>query len=296
MVRGARADQARAIDIAFDRGIDWFDTAPQYGDGESETTLGKVLGRRGRVSTKVRLAPGDRGRIGAAIELAMEASLTRLGRDGVELYQLHNIIGPKDEGTTLSPRTVLEEVVPAFRKLREQGKARFLGLTAIGDAAGLAELVTSGAFDSAQVPFNLLNPTGVEPPPPGFVGEDFRGLMKAGATAGVGTIGIRILAAGALSGEAARHPVAAQNVAPIASGADYAADLAVARRFLPLVAEGFCRSLTEAAIRFAITPPEMSMALIGVASVEQFEAAADAAAKGPLPQAALDRIAALRAG
>jgi L-galactose dehydrogenase/L-glyceraldehyde 3-phosphate reductase len=85
------------------------------------------------------------------------------------------------------------------------------------------------------------------------------------------------------------------NVAPIASGADYAADLAVARRLAPLVAEGHAASLAELAIRYALTPPQISTALIGTASIEQLEVAIAAAEKGPLPAETLARIGTLLA-
>jgi len=111
----------------------------------------------------------------------------------------------------------------------------------------------------------------------------------------VGLIGIRIIAAGALSGEAARHPLAMPEVAPIASGDSYAADVAAARRLLPLVEAGVAGSLAELAIRYATFAPGMGCALIGTASVEQLEAAIAAVGQGPLPAEAIARIGALLA-
>jgi aryl-alcohol dehydrogenase-like predicted oxidoreductase len=99
------------------------------------------------------------------------------------------------------------------------------------------------------------------------------------------------LAAGALSVEETRHPIAAQNVAPIASGASYAADLARAKLFRPLVAEGHASSLAEAALRFAISTDALSTVLIGIATIEQFEYAVASVNKGPLSPAALARVA-----
>ena len=178
-------------------------------------------------------------------------------------------------------------------RLRRQGKCRFLGITALGEEAALRQVLGSGAFDTAQMPYNILNPSNLGALPADLPGQDFRGLMRHAAAHGVGVIGIRILAAGALSGEAARHPVAMQQVAPIASAGSFEADLANARRLLPLVREGHAGSLAELAIRFAITPPEMGTALIGTASLDQLEAALAAAERGALPPATLDRIGAL---
>jgi L-galactose dehydrogenase/L-glyceraldehyde 3-phosphate reductase len=83
------------------------------------------------------------------------------------------------------------------------------------------------------------------------------------------------------------------SVAPIASGADYASDVAAALRFAPLAGEGHAGDLVEAAIRFAMAHEAMSTVLVGMATLGQLEHALAAAEKGPLGAAALDRVAAL---
>ena len=74
---------------------------------------------------------------------------------------------------------------------------------------------------------------------------------------------------------------------PIGSAMSYDADVARACRLLPLVKEGFARSLTEAATRFAISHPAMGTILVGMATPQQFEDALAAVQKGRLPPAAL---------
>src|SRR5262249_5777457 len=84
MVRGSRAEQDRAVPRAIELGINYFDTAPQYGDGASEINLGrclKALQRDVIIGTKVRIATVDRVRIGEAVASSLDASLQRLGRD-----------------------------------------------------------------------------------------------------------------------------------------------------------------------------------------------------------------------
>jgi L-galactose dehydrogenase/L-glyceraldehyde 3-phosphate reductase len=292
LVRGTPQEQEASLARAFAAGITYVDTAPAYGDGESERNLGralKALGAKPWLGTKVRLPAAARGDIAGAIAASLEASLARLGRDSVDLFQLHDPIGSPG-GYTLAQ--VLEEAVPAMQRLRDQGKCRFLGITALGDTAVLGRLLSAGVIDTAQVPYNLLNPSWLAPMPPDLPGQDFAELGLDAVSCGVGLIGIRILAAGALSGVAERHPVAMPQVAPIASGVDYAADLATALRLAPLVAEGHASSLAELAIRYAITPPQIATALIGTASIEQLEIAIAAAEKGPLPVETLTRIAA----
>ena len=69
---------------------------------------------------------------------------------------------------------------------------------------------------------------------------------------------IRVLAGGALSGSAERHPIASPAPEPIGSAMQYDADIDRARRLMPLVEEGFAASLTEAATRFALSHPAMA--------------------------------------
>jgi aryl-alcohol dehydrogenase-like predicted oxidoreductase len=113
-------------------------------------------------------------------------------------------------------------------------------------------------------------------------------------TAGVGVVGIRVLAGGALSGSAERHPIASPPPEPIGSAMSYDADVDRARRLMPLVKEGFAASLAEAATRFALSHPAMGTMLVGMATPQQFEDALAAVQNGPLPKAALDRLAELR--
>ena len=163
MVRGEARDQERAIARALDVGVNYFDTAVQYGNGESEKNLGRILQTlkpaNAIVGTKVRLPGAHYGRIAEAITQSLDNSLTRLRRERVDVFHLHNAITHGGGGHALSVRQVLDEVVPTFRRLRDAGKIRFLGFTAVGDTAALREVVDSAAFDSAQVVYNMLNPS-----------------------------------------------------------------------------------------------------------------------------------------
>lgn len=298
MVRGSAADQERAVARAVEAGVNYFDTAPDYGQGESERVLGRVL-RAVRadviVGTKVRLREAVPGKIGAEIESSLDASLQRLGRDSVDLFQLHNPIAPDGAPANLSAATVLGEVLPAFERLQAEGKIRWLGITAIGETSAMHEVVATGRIDSAQVPLNMLNPSPVRGLPTGFPASDYRQLMPRARDNGVGVIGIRVLAAGALAGLEGRHPTAMQSVPPIGSSPTYEADLANARRLLPLVQEGHAGSLAEAAMRFAVSNDSMSTVLVGFSDLDHLEAAIAAFNKGPLSAEAMARVAQLQA-
>jgi aryl-alcohol dehydrogenase-like predicted oxidoreductase len=298
MVRGDPADQERLVAHAIDAGVNYFDTAVLYGDGESEKNLGRVLQKlkpaNVAVGTKVRVPSSEFDRIAEAIAISLEGSLSRLHRDRVDIFHLHNPITETGGGAALSVRQVLGDVVPAFERLRQQGKIRFLGISAIGDTAALHQVIDAGVFDSAQVVYNMLNPSAGEKLPGNYPAQDYGRLFDHTRAASVGVVGIRVLAGGALSGSAERHPIASPAPEPIGSAMSYDADLDRARRLMPLVKEGFASSLTEAATRFALSHPAMGTILVGMATPQQFEDALAAVEKGPLPRAALDRLSALR--
>ena len=300
MVRGEPADRERTVARAIDAGVNYFDTAVRYGDGESEKNLGRILQTLKPanvvVGTKVGLPVSDFGRIAKAVATSLEGSLSRLRLPQVDIFHLHNPISDNGGGEALSVRQVLEEVVPAFERLRQQGKTRFLGLTAIGDTAALHKVIDARAFDSAQVVYNMLNPSAAAALPANYPAQDYGQLFDHTTAAGVGAIGIRVLAGGALSGSAERHRIASPAPEPIGSAMNYDADVARARRLKPLVEEGFAENLTEAATRFAISHPAMGTILVGMATPQQFGDALAAVQKGPLPAAALTRLTALRQG
>jgi aryl-alcohol dehydrogenase-like predicted oxidoreductase len=298
MVRGDPADQERLVARAIDVGVNYFDTAVLYGDGASEQNLGRVLRKlkpaNAIVGTKVRVPPDAFGRIADTIATSLEGSLARLQLGRADIFHLHNPITLSGGGSALSVRQVLDDVVPAFQRLRQQGKLRYLGISAVGDTAALHQVIDAGVFDSAQIVYNMLNPSAGEALPQNYPAQDYGRLFDHTKAAGVGVVGIRVLAGGALSGSAERHPIASPAPEPIGSAMSYDADIDRACRLMPLVTEGFASSLTEAATRFALSHPAMGTLLVGMATPQQFEDALAAVEKGPLPQAALDRLAALR--
>jgi len=299
MVRGAPADQERAVAQAIDAGINYFDTAAMYGNGESEKNLGRILDKLKPnviVGTKVRIPSASFNRIAAAVAESLDASLKRMNRDQVDIFHLHNAITVSGGGENLSANQVLGEVVPAFDKLRQQGKLRFPGITAVGDTAALHQVIDSRTIVSAQVSYNMLNPSAAESLPPNYPAQDYAKMFDHTQAAGVGVVGIRVLAGGALSGVPDRHPIASPPPDPIGSANSYNADMERARRLMPLVQEGHAGSLAEAAIRFAMTHKAMGTILVGMATIEQFEQSLAAVNKGPLSQQALDRLAALQRG
>jgi aryl-alcohol dehydrogenase-like predicted oxidoreductase len=190
----------------------------------------------------------------------------------------------------LTSQEVLEDVISAFRQLQADGKVRFYGITGLGDTEALFEVINSTLLHTVQVCYNLLNPSAGHPVPQGFPSQDFRLLIDRATAQGMGSIGIRVLAAGALSGQEARHPIAVPSVEPIASGPDYRTDVERARDLDFLVEERYANNLVEAAMRFAWNKTNLSTALVGVSSLEHLEQAIAAQAQGALPASALVRL------
>jgi aryl-alcohol dehydrogenase-like predicted oxidoreductase len=106
----------------------------------------------------------------------------------------------------------------------------------------------------------------------------------------MGVIGIRILAGGALSGAMDRHPVASASVNPIGSEKAYSADVARAKRYAFLLDEGVVSTLVEAAVRFLVSMPSISIALIGISSRDQLEQAVQYVERGPFPPDILEHL------
>ena len=145
-----------AVRRALQAGINWIDTAPSYGDGQSEQALGwllKDVGQTPYVSTKVRIdLNGDRDIVGQ-VERSLHASLERLARPNVDLLQLHNPIGGAADRGALSLDDVLGPggAADGLERVRDQGLTRFVGLTALGDAAACREALASGRDNGRTV-------------------------------------------------------------------------------------------------------------------------------------------------
>jgi aryl-alcohol dehydrogenase-like predicted oxidoreductase len=144
-----RAQAIETIHAALDAGINLIDTAPGYGDGNSESIVGEALeGRRDDVvlATKV----GYRG-TAEEVRESVEASLRRLRTDAVEVIQFHGGMYTEEEVRHILDDGLLDTLVA----LRKEGKARFLGFT-VEEPWTARPLIATGAFDVMQVRYNLI--------------------------------------------------------------------------------------------------------------------------------------------
>lgn len=292
MIRGDPGERERTVARALELGVNYFDTAPSYGQGESEIQLGRVLKHLSAepyLGTKVGLEVSEMHAPDRAITRSLEASLRRLGRERVDLLQIHNQIGAtrSPDGAVLAVEDLREGVIPVLEKLKQQGKIRLWGITGLGEIGPLHRLLEDTDPDTVQVCYNLLNPSAGATLPPGYPARDYSGLLQRAQSQNLGVLVIRALAAGALTDTTERHPASLQRAMPITSVHGYAADFEQGRRFRMLIHRGWAEDLVEAALRFCISQPSATTLLLGFSALQHLERAAACVSRGPLPEEAL---------
>ena len=292
------ATRREAIRRALAGGINWIDTAAQYGNGKSEEALGWLLPEASRMSmsgvapylsTKFQLDVEHLEDVPAQIEERFRGSLARLKRTSVDLLQLHNRIGSRAGGRVLTVGQILGRngVAEGMERLREKGLIKHLGITAIGEAAPVCEVIRSGRFDSAQVYYNLLNPSAGRRMPKAWTGHDFSGVIEACKAHGVAVLAIRIFAAGIIATDerTGRESILTANTT-------HAEEERKTRAVFAAIGDGH-GTRAQAALRFVLSNPDVSAAIIGSAELHHIDEALEAERRGPLPGEALERLDAL---
>ena len=135
-----------SVSMAMDRGVNYFDVAPEYGDAEERMGIA-LQGKRDRVFLSCKT--GKRDKSGAEAEL--HRSLTRLKTDHFDLYQLHHIRSKDETEQALGPGGAME----AFVEAKQKGLVRFLGFSAHTTKAALLAM-ESFPFDTIMFPVNFM--------------------------------------------------------------------------------------------------------------------------------------------
>lgn len=247
------------IRAALDAGVDFFDTAPVYGFGYSERTLGRVLREEGRlgevtVATKFGMVwdePGGevRKHTGRDSVLAeVEASLDRLGVDTIDLYLAH----------WPDPDTSVEETALAAAELLEQGVVRAIG-ACNHSADQLARWSAVAPLHAAQFRYNLFE-RDVEPDALAFCRDH-----------GVPTMAYSPLARGMLTGamRPGHEPTDSARRAEMFHGASFASHLAVVERLREHAEDAHHATVLVFALRWLLDRPGVSTALWGARRPEQ---------------------------
>jgi aryl-alcohol dehydrogenase-like predicted oxidoreductase len=145
-IGGAYCETADGYRAALDCGVNYVDTARVYRNGEDEKVIGQAIrGRRDGLILATKSGQRDAG--GARKDL--ETSLQLLGVDHVDIWQLHHLNTQEDREKALAPGGAIE----AAQKAREQGLARFIGVTG-HDWPQIAQAVATGLFDTVLCWYN----------------------------------------------------------------------------------------------------------------------------------------------
>ncbi len=267
---GGRIDFAASravVHRALDLGVTLIDTADSYGNrGGSEEALGEILGARRNeivLATKFGMPMDDAGRLRGAsrgyIMGAVEASLTRLRTDRIDLYQLHRP----------DAKTPIEETLRALDDLVRQGKVRFIGCSNLSAQEVVAAQETARAhgltpFISCQDEYSLLER------------EIERELLPVIAARGLGLLPYFPLASGLLTGKYVRGAPPPRGTR-LARNSAHAADYLTERnwRVVEALSDFASRrghSLIELAFGWLLSHPEVSSVIAGATSPAQVEA------------------------
>jgi aryl-alcohol dehydrogenase-like predicted oxidoreductase len=257
------AEAKRIVDLAFDAGVNFFDTANSYGGGESESLLGKALEGRRReaiVATKffnpMGPGPNDSGMSRVHVMQSIEESLRRLRTDYIDLYYVHHV----------DTQTPLDELLRAMDDLIRQGKVRYLACSNYEAWRLMEALWTSDSrgwsrFECYQPQYSLV------------VRDIEQELVPLCRYKGLGIVAWSPLAGGFLSG---KYRPGARTVEGTRSEEQWAyperyfaanADETLAA--LLEVARELDRSPAQVAVRWVLEQPGVTAAIIGARTVEQ---------------------------
>lgn len=281
MIWGDANDRLKAAQHAMDLGINYFDTAATYGNGQSEVNLGEVLVKLDKlpnVGSKVALQEEELRDIPLAIRRSVERSLLRLHIDTLDIVHLHNRVtakrSPGDHlaiGALLTYEEMLGEkgVQETFLALKSEGKLRHFGFCAFGgDPVVYNAVADQGKFDSVLVFYNILNPSSARSMPSTFTQHDYANVLDRAKQNGVGAVALRVLEAGALSGSPIPHDL---NRGGPSSDPEYSRNAERAQKltFLQRTNE----TLAQVGIRFALANNSVSTVLVGFSDLSQIDEA-----------------------
>jgi aryl-alcohol dehydrogenase-like predicted oxidoreductase len=282
LINASEATRWAVLQRAVAGGINWIDTAPLYGNGTSEETIGRhiaVLSPRPLVSTKVRLDREHMVDIAGAIERSLEQSLERLQLERVALLQLHNQIGTAvGDRPPVSTRQVLGAVADTFDRLKEQGLIQATGISAVGSTSACLEVIESGRFDAAQIYYNAINPSAAwSSTAADWKGQAFCGIIAACWRLNMGMLAIRVLAGGPLASP--RRP---DGLAMMTADTDLDNEVRSAAAVRAALGPSY-GTPAQVALRFTLGNRDLSSRVIGISELSQLDEALAAVERGPLP-------------
>ena len=262
------ADSMQIMSLAFERGINLFDTANSYAKGRSEKIIGKFIKSKRHavvLATKVALrqgpGPNDLGLSRKHIVWAVEESLKRLGTDYIDVYYAH----------TPDYTTPIEETLRALDQLIQQGKVRYIACAnarawQLLKALWVSDRYNLARFDCIQIPYNLIT-RNIE-----------YELIPCCASEGVGMTVFNPLAAGLLTG---KHDLSKAPAPGTRFNLERIGAVDTERYWSPVnfqavahlkrIADASKKSLTHFSLAWILNNPSISSILLGVSSAKQLE-------------------------
>jgi aryl-alcohol dehydrogenase-like predicted oxidoreductase len=249
-------ESIRAIQCAHDLGVNWIDTAPVYGLGESERIVGQAIkGRRENVfiATKCGLRWKENGDVyndisPQSIRKEVEHSLKRLDTDIIDLYQIHWPSANQSEVRALQE----------MQRLKKEGKIRWIGVSNF-DVSLLKKSIKAGGLDSVQPPFNL------------FQRDIELGLLPFCEENGLGVLAYSPMFSGLLSGRFDKSNLAADDWRAkhvMFTEPQLSNNLNFVEK-LRLIADSLDATVGQLAVAWVLRQSAITSAIVGARSVEQ---------------------------
>ena len=267
----AKGDAHATIRAALDAGVTFFDTAPLYGDAErdgiAETILGRALGsdrERVLISSKFgRYSTDAASHFDARCARAsVESSLRRLGTDRLDVLFFHSPFGPDE---------IHDDVWEELGRLKDEGKMRVVGhsISKFEDTEGMARgWAAERKIDVVQVVYSLMN-------------RQAAGLIADLGADGVGVVARESLANGFLTGAITRDTVFPEGHLNARYSRDEIAERVGYVEALGFLVRGDVANVPQAAFRWVLDDPNVSLVLSGASNPAQLADAVAASAAAP---------------
>ena len=280
----------KALVKAINSGINWIDTAESYSEGESEKNIGLLLSSIKNnniyISSKARLEPISSETIFSQLDRKIDESLERLNRSYIDLYQLHNRIEKVGTNEHFSAREIIQRkgVLDSMEKLKSEGRIKNIGITALGNLEPIKEVISTNGFDTAQVYYNLLNPSSAFNKRDKWDDHDFSGIVDQCLKYDMGIMCIRIFAAGYLATDI-RHG----REIPVTQGiSEIEQKRRIEKLFELLKNEQGERA--QLALRYGLSNQSLSCIVTGLSKIEHLDQIIEAESLGPLDEGIIEKI------
>jgi L-glyceraldehyde 3-phosphate reductase len=303
MVRGDPDEQLRVVARALELGVNYFDTAPDYGDGAAERNLGSILrtlGQRPVITSKVEIRRNNLDDIAGHVVRSCEESLKRLGVGHLDVLQIHNgpvANPPLPENGSYRHLALKDFLRPGgaldgLHRLKSAGKIAYAGFVCRGaDADEVRELLRTGQFHLVNVSYTLVNPTAGLPRTSHVIADpDYGGVINDAGKQGVGCAVFSPLAGGYLTDAhldgapihrlARPHDPQSANVQRIDERA----------RLVRFLAAENGVTLAQAAYRFILMHEHVTTVIGGFSSQEQMQETIRVSGMGPFRAEEMARL------